>query len=33
MSPEYRKQLNVYLEFDYEKSDIFSLGTVILDLN
>ena len=30
MSPEYRYQLKINHEFSYEKSDIFSLGIIIL---
>ena len=30
MSPEYRKTIKLYLNFDYEKSDIFSVGLIIL---
>jgi hypothetical protein len=30
MSPEYRSCIEIKNEFNYEKSDIFSLGIVIL---
>ena len=33
MSPEYRKIINIKNEFDYEKSDIFSFGLIILWLD
>ena len=32
MSPEYRKSIKVLWNFDYEKSDIFSVGLILLKI-
>ena len=33
MSPEYRKYIKINYKFNYEQSDIFSLGITILRLD